>query len=59
LVIISLTVDLKIDANLDAQYRTAVAGECESLFYALFSTMISNDPFPVLIRPIHHNDVPS
>jgi hypothetical protein len=37
LVIISLTVDLKIDANLDAQYRTAVAGECESLFYALFS----------------------
>lgn len=23
-----LTVDLQIDANLDAQYRTAVAGEC-------------------------------
>ncbi len=26
----------QIDANLDAQYRTAVAGKCDLLFHAVF-----------------------
>jgi hypothetical protein len=52
-----LTVALKIDANLDAQYRTAVAGKCKLFFHAVFSHGLSDDPFSVLIRPIHHDNV--